>query len=69
MNDLVEMHHIVLFPFMSSIRISHEKVFNETMCTQEYVYLFMFSIGFLQRDIRDIKHVDSVSPKLFHWIV
>jgi hypothetical protein len=38
------------------------------MCTQVYVYLFIFSIGFLQRDVRDIKYADSVSPKLSPWV-
>jgi hypothetical protein len=41
---------------MSFIKISHEKIFNETMCTQKYVYLLIFPIRFLQRDIRDIRY-------------
>jgi hypothetical protein len=40
------------------------KVFNEAMCTQEYIYLLIFPVGFLQRDTRDIKYVGGVSPRL-----
>jgi hypothetical protein len=28
-----------------------------------------FSIYFLQKDIRDIKYDDSVSPKLSYWVI
>jgi hypothetical protein len=40
--NIHKMHHIVLFSFMSFTRIYHRKVFNEAMCTQVYVYLFIF---------------------------
>jgi hypothetical protein len=45
------------------------KGFNEAMCTQIYVYFLIFPIRFLQKDIIDIKYVDSVTPKLSHWII
>jgi hypothetical protein len=45
------------------------KGFNEAMCTQIYVYFLIFLIRFLQKDIIDIKYVDSVTPKLSHWII
>jgi hypothetical protein len=28
-----------------------------------------FSMRFLQRDVRDRKYADSVSPKLSHWLI
>jgi hypothetical protein len=41
-------HYIVLFfSFMSFHIVSHEKVFSETMCTQDDVYLLFFPIRFL----------------------
>jgi hypothetical protein len=45
------------------------KGFNEAMCTQIYVYFLIFPIRFLQKDIIDIKYVNSVTPKLSHWII
>jgi hypothetical protein len=42
---------VYTFPFMSFIRISHKNIFNETMCIQEYVYLLIFIMGFLQKDM------------------
>jgi hypothetical protein len=43
--------------------------FNEAMCTRVYVYLLIFLIGFLQRDIGDMKYIDSIPPKLSHWVI
>jgi hypothetical protein len=31
--------------------------------------LDFFSTRFLQRDVRDIKYVDSAYPKLSHWVI
>jgi hypothetical protein len=39
------------------------------MCTQVYVYLLIFPTGFLQRDVRDMKYANSVSPRLSHWVI
>jgi hypothetical protein len=47
MSNSDKMHHIVLFSFMSFTKISHRNVFNETMCTQVYVYLLIFPTEFL----------------------
>jgi hypothetical protein len=57
------------FLFISFIIISHEKVLSEAMCTQKYVYLLIFLMRFLQRDIRDIRYADSVSPKLSYYVI
>jgi hypothetical protein len=51
MNDHVQLHHSIHFSLMSFIRISHKNIFNETMCIQEYVYLLIFIMGFLQKDM------------------
>jgi hypothetical protein len=39
------------------------------MCTSIYLSLDFFSTMFLQRDARDIKYADSVSPKLSYLII
>jgi hypothetical protein len=61
--------HYTFFPFMGFMRISHKNLFNEAMCIQEYIFLLIFSMKFLQRDVREIKYVDCVYPKLSHWVV
>jgi hypothetical protein len=50
--------------------ISHEKVFNEAMCTQDDVYLLIFFIRvFYKRDKNDIYYASSVSPKLCQGVI
>jgi hypothetical protein len=51
---------------MSFHVVSHEMIFNETMCTQDNVYLLIFPWGFYKRDKKDIYYADSVSPELSH---
>jgi hypothetical protein len=38
-------------------------------CTHKYMYISDFFIGFLQRDVRDMKYVDGVFPKLSHLLM
>jgi hypothetical protein len=40
------------FPFMSFHLVSHENIFNEAVCTQDNVYLFIFLIRIFIEEIR-----------------
>jgi hypothetical protein len=48
--------------------LSHEKIFNEAMCTQDDVYFLHFHKCFI-REIRKTYTVDCVFPKLSHGII
>jgi hypothetical protein len=62
---LVVKHCIVLFFLYEFSCDSHEQVFNEVICTQDGVYLLIFSIIiFYERDKKDIYYAYSIYPKL-----
>jgi hypothetical protein len=57
------------FPFMSFLRISHERFLMRQCAHKNISISLFFSWFFLQRDIRNIKYVGFISPNLSHWVV
>jgi hypothetical protein len=63
------MHHIVLFSLYEFYENFSWKVFNDAMCTHEYVYLLIFLIRVFIRKMWDMIYAESVSPNLSHWVI